>query len=82
MDRDKIINLDRGFSIDAFCQVSVHLVMRFQRRRFFVEIDQSETIIACGSHVCKCIGTKLAIFITGFLSFGSFGQAVSEEKMF
>jgi hypothetical protein len=30
--------------------------MRFQRRRF-LEIDQSETRIACGGHVCKWIGT-------------------------
>jgi hypothetical protein len=32
-------------------QVSDHLAMWFQRRRF-LEIDQSETIIACGGHVC------------------------------
>jgi hypothetical protein len=31
-------------------QVSDHLAMRFQRR--FLEIDQSETRIACGGHVC------------------------------
>jgi hypothetical protein len=29
----------------------------------FLEIDQSETRIACGVHVCQCIGTKLAVFI-------------------
>jgi hypothetical protein len=29
----------------------------FQRRRF-LEIDQSETRIACDGHVCKRIGTK------------------------
>jgi hypothetical protein len=29
----------------------------------FLEIDQSETRIACGSHVCTQIGTKWAIFI-------------------
>jgi hypothetical protein len=40
----------------------VHLAKRFQRRRF-LEIDQSETRIACGSHVCWWIGTKWAIFI-------------------
>jgi hypothetical protein len=34
----------------------------FKRRRF-LEIDQSETRIACGSHVCKWIRTKWAIFI-------------------
>jgi hypothetical protein len=29
----------------------------------FLEIDQSETRIACGGHVCTWIGTKLALFI-------------------
>jgi hypothetical protein len=29
-----MINLHRGLSIDASYQVSVHLVKRFQRRRF------------------------------------------------
>jgi hypothetical protein len=51
-DRDDIINLYRGPSIDASYQVSVNLAKRFQRKRFFLEIDQSETRIACGSHVC------------------------------
>ena len=50
MDRDEMSNLYKGSSIDAFYQVSVHLAKRFQRRRF-LEIDQSETRIACGSHV-------------------------------
>jgi hypothetical protein len=49
-DRDEISNLHRGHSIDASYQVSVHLAMRFQRRRF-LKISQSETRIACGSHV-------------------------------
>jgi hypothetical protein len=44
-------NLYRGSSIDASYQVSDHLTMRFQRRRF-LEIDQSETRITCGDHVC------------------------------
>jgi hypothetical protein len=55
-------NSHRGPSIDASYQVSVHLAKLFQSRRF-LEIDQSETRIACGSHVCKWIGTKLAVFI-------------------
>ena len=46
MDRDK---MSREPSIDASYQVSDHLAMRFQRRRF-LEIDQSETRIACGGH--------------------------------
>ena len=50
-DRDKISSLYRRPSIDAFYQVSVHLAKRFQRRRF-LEIDQSETRVACGSHIC------------------------------
>jgi hypothetical protein len=51
MDRDKMSNHNRGFSIDASYHVSVHLAKQFQRRRF-LEIDQSETRIACGGHVC------------------------------
>ena len=57
MDRDEMSNIYRGPSIDASYQVSVHLAKRFQRRRF-LEIDQSETRIACGGHVCQWIGTK------------------------
>jgi hypothetical protein len=56
-DQDKMSNLYRGPSIDASYQVSVQLAMQFQGRRF-LEIDQSETRIACGGHVCKRIGTK------------------------
>jgi hypothetical protein len=47
MDRDGMSNLYRGPSIHAFYQVSDHLDKWFQRRRF-LEIDQSETRIACG----------------------------------
>jgi hypothetical protein len=46
-----ISNLYRGPSIDASYQVSVQLAKQFQGRRF-LEIDQFETRIACGSHVC------------------------------
>jgi hypothetical protein len=45
------LNINRGPSIDASYQVSDHLAMWFQRRTF-LEIDQSETRIACGGHVC------------------------------
>jgi hypothetical protein len=40
-------NLYREPSIDASYHVSDHLAKRFQRKRF-LEIDQSETRIACG----------------------------------
>ena len=57
------------------------------RGEFFLEINQSETRNTCGGHVCEWIGTKWAIFIEDFHicflpSFGSFGKAVSEEKIF
>jgi hypothetical protein len=51
MDRDEMCNIYRGPSIDACYNDSVHLAKRFQRGRF-LEIDQSEKIITCGSHVC------------------------------
>jgi hypothetical protein len=38
-------------SIGASQQISVHLTKQFQRRRIS-EIDQPETRIAYGSHVC------------------------------
>jgi hypothetical protein len=38
-------------SIDASYQVLVQLAKKFEGKRF-LEIDQSETIIACGGHVC------------------------------
>jgi hypothetical protein len=56
-DRDEMSNRNRGLSIDASYQESDHLDKRFQRRRY-LEIDQSETRIACGGHVCQWIGTK------------------------
>jgi hypothetical protein len=58
MDWDEMSNIYRGPPIDDTYQVSVHLVKRFQMRRFFLEINQSETRIACGGHVCKRIGMK------------------------
>ena len=41
----------------SFC----HLAKQLQRR--YLEIDQSETRMACGGHVYWRIGTKWAIFI-------------------
>jgi hypothetical protein len=51
MDREEISNFYREPPIDETYQVSVHLAKWFQRRRF-LEIDQSETRIAYGGHVC------------------------------
>jgi hypothetical protein len=49
-DRDKMSIPYKEPSIDASYQVSVHLAKRFQRRRF-LEINQLETRIDCGSHI-------------------------------
>jgi hypothetical protein len=48
-DRDEISNLYREPSIDASYQALVQLAKQFQGRKF-LEIDQSEIRIACGSH--------------------------------
>ena len=50
-DQSGMSNSYRGPSIDASYHVLVHLAKLFQSRRF-LEIDQSETRIACGGHVC------------------------------
>ena len=50
-DQNGMSNSHRGPSIDASYHVLVHLAKLFQSRRF-LEIDQSETRIACGGHVC------------------------------
>jgi hypothetical protein len=44
-------NLYKGPSKDDSYQISIHLAKRLQRRRFFLEINPSETRIVCGGHV-------------------------------
>jgi hypothetical protein len=51
VDQDGMSNLDRGPSIDASYQVSVHLAKRLQKRRIF-KISQSETRFVYGGHAC------------------------------
>jgi hypothetical protein len=57
MDQDRMSNLYREPFIGASYQVSDHLAKQIQTRTF-LEINQSETRIACGGHVCQWIGTK------------------------
>ena len=47
----------RKLNTEPSHQISVHLAKQFQRRRF-LEIDQLETSIAYGDHVCLQIKTK------------------------
>jgi hypothetical protein len=55
-------NLHREPPIDASYQVSVHMA-KWEEEKIFLEMDQSETRIACDGHVYKWIGTKRAVFI-------------------
>ena len=50
-DQNEMSSLYRGHAIDASYQVSIYLAKWFQRRRF-LEIDQSETRMGCGAHIC------------------------------
>ena len=43
-DQDEMSNLQRGHSIDASYQVSVHLAKRFQRRFFFKSANQKQEL--------------------------------------
>ena len=50
-DQDEMSNINKGPAIYASYQASVHLAKQFQRKRF-LEIDQPETSIAYGGHIC------------------------------
>ena len=80
-------NLYRGPAIDASQQVSVHLAQRFQRRRFFQKsTNQKQKLLVVAMLVSGLRRNEQYLQSTChrcFLpSFGSFGLAVSEEKIF
>ena len=87
MDRDELSNNYRRPSIHASYQVSVHWTKRFQRR-ICLEIDQSETRIACGGHIFLTYRDQMSIRYRGHSKDATyqmlvyFGKAVSEEKIF
>jgi hypothetical protein len=66
LGRKNLWKVLRGLSIDASYQVSDHLAMRFQRRRF-LEIDQSETRNTCGGLVAMFV--PQAILVSDWLIF-------------
>jgi hypothetical protein len=87
MDQNGMSNSHRGPSMDASYQVSVYLAKLCQSRKL-LEIDQSEKK-NCLWRPClltdwdKMSNLYKRTFHRCFLpSFGSFGRAVSEEKMF
>jgi hypothetical protein len=80
-------HLYRGLSIHASYQISVHLGNWFQRRRFFKKSTNQKqewpvaAMFANGSEINE--QSLQRIFQGCFLpSFDSFGQVVSEEKIF
>jgi hypothetical protein len=52
------------------------------REEDFLEINQSETRIAFGGHVCQRIGTKLAIFIKRLSKDASYQVSIHLSKRF
>jgi hypothetical protein len=84
MDRDEMSNRNRGLSINASYHVSVHLAKRFQRRRILKNQKQESPVMAMfvngsGRNEQSLQRTIHRCFLP---SFGSFGQAVSEENIF
>jgi hypothetical protein len=57
-------------SIGASHQAAVHLAKQLQRK-ICLEIDQSETRMACGGHVYQRMGSKCAIAIDDLTVYAS-----------
>ena len=79
--------LYRGPSMDVSYQVSIHLAKRFQRRFFFQKLTNDKQELPVAAMLVNGSGrNEQSLQMTChrcFLPrFGSFGQAVSEEKIF
>ena len=80
-------NLYRESSKDTSYQVSIHLAKRFQRRRFFKKLTNQKQELPVAAMFVNGSGRNeqslQRTFHRCYLpSFGSFGQALSEEKIF
>jgi hypothetical protein len=86
MDQDEINTLYRGPSKDASYQVSVHLAKRFRGEEFLKSANQKQESPVAAMLVNGLARNEQSLhrtFHRCFLpSFGSFDQAVSEEKIF
>ena len=83
MDRDEMGNLYRGPSRDASYQISINLGKRFQRRFFQKSTNQKQEWPVVAMFTGRNEQSLQKTFHRCFLpSFGSFGQAVSEENFF
>ena len=86
MDHNKMCTLQRGPSIDASYQVSVHLAEGFQKRRFFKKSANQKQEFPVAAMFVNGQGRNeqslQRTFHRCFLpSFSSFGLGVSEEKI-
>jgi hypothetical protein len=81
-DWDKISNLYREPFIDASYQVSVHLAKRFQRRRFFLEINNQKQELPVAAMFVNGSGQNEQLFYRGPAIDASYQVSVHLAKWF
>ena len=81
-DWDKISNLYREPFIDASYQVSVHLAKRFQRRRFFLEINNQKQELPVAAMFVNGSGQNEQLFYRGPAIDASYQVSVHLSKRF
>jgi hypothetical protein len=81
-DWDKISNIYREPFIDASYQVSVHLAKRFQRRRFFLEINNQKQELPVAAIFVNGSGQNEQLFYRGPAIDASYQVSVHLAKWF